>query len=130
MFPKYVLSKEVQEKCQYVTTFAVARDIVHSFWNPPEATLSDETTRESPVQETASQPEAMSATGLREADRARMTPLETPADEMDVSTHDYTTVETPAQGDVSETPVLEEVDTTNAISASHVGVTGEQRMSG
>jgi hypothetical protein len=49
MFPKYVLLKEVQEKCQYVTTFTVVRDIVHSFWNPLEATLSDETTRESPV---------------------------------------------------------------------------------
>jgi len=49
MFPKYVLSKGVQEKCQYVTTFAVARDIVHSFWNAPEATISDETTRENPV---------------------------------------------------------------------------------
>ncbi|GAB7336289.1 hypothetical protein MBLNU13_g09039t1 [Cladosporium sp. NU13] len=130
MFPKYVLSKEVQEKCQYVTTFAVARDIVHSFWNPPGATLSDEATRESPVQETASQPEAMSATGLREADRARMTPLEIFADEMDVSTLDNTTFETPAQGDVSEAPVLEEVDTTHAISASQAGITGDQRMSG
>lgn len=62
----------------------------------PEATLSNETTRESPVQETVSQPEAMPATGLREADRARMTLLETPADEMDISTYDYTTVKTPA----------------------------------
>ncbi|GAB7336319.1 hypothetical protein MBLNU13_g09059t2 [Cladosporium sp. NU13] len=130
MFPKYVLSKEVQEKCQYVTTFAVARDVVHSFWNPPGPTLSDEATRESPVQETASQPEAMSATGLREADRAIMTPLEIPADEMDVSTRDYTTFETPAQRNISETPVLEEVATTYAISASHAGVTGHQRMSG
>lgn len=67
----------------------------------------------------------MSATGLREADRARMTPLEIPADEMDVSTRDNTTFETPAQGDVSEAPVLEEVDTTHAISASQAGVTGD-----
>jgi hypothetical protein len=61
-----------------------------------------------------------------------MTPLETPADEMDVSTQDYTTVETPAQGDLSKTPVLEEADTTNVnlVSASHTGMTGEQRMSG
>jgi hypothetical protein len=129
MFPKYVLSKEVQEKCQYVTTFAVARDIVRSFWSAPGATISDETTRESPVRETAGQPEAMFATGLREADRAGMTPLETPADEMDVSTQEYTTVETPAQGVLSDTPVLEEVDTTNVVSASHTGITGEQRRS-
>lgn len=62
----------------------------------PGATLSDEATREIPVQETVSHPEAISATGLREADRARMTPLEISADEMDVSTRDNTTFETPA----------------------------------
>ena len=72
----------------------------------------------------------MSATGLREADRARMTLLEIPADEMDVSTRDNTTFETPTQGDVSEAPVLEEVDTTYTISASQAGVIGDQRMLG
>jgi hypothetical protein len=38
----------------------------------------------------------MSVTGLREADRARMTLLEIPADKIDVSTRDNTTFKTPA----------------------------------
>ena len=42
MYPKYVLLKEVQDKCQYVTTFAVARDIVYSFWDVADATTSDD----------------------------------------------------------------------------------------
>ena len=118
MFLKYILLKEVQEKCQYVTTFIVARDIIYSFQNPLRAILSDKATRESPVQETASQLEAISIIGLREADRARMTPLEIPTDKMDISTRDNTTFETPTQGDVSEAYILEEVDTTYTISTS------------
>ena len=49
---------------------------------------------------------------------------------MDVSTQDYTIAEITTQGDLSEAPILEEVDTTKVVSASHIGVIGEQRISG